>query len=261
MFRGSDKLRCYWQRREIWDEAFRGNRPYPMVAASLLLAAALIINLVREFTSQEWISEQTFNTTIDKILQTVRNDILRTLERYNETDEGRNQINANFGWIRTNIMLYNSKTDQLEIDQFACRMDGDVDRWLRLSANKGVAWKVFNEQKSGYHVLNRYIHPEFQLGQFNFTQEDWKAVNPRMHWIISVPLIISEQNGTSSTTFGVLNIDSNIRINVPDASNSELMQNLLLIAQTYGKSLALILRGRDLKHYRGRTIVSHEHSN
>lgn len=197
---------------------------WQLVGLAVVLVVLLLANVLREFYRVYWSQQDTLAEICSEFLHVLQKSVIERIE-----DEG--VLTRASSVVRCNIMIYDSQTRLLRITHSA-GMENDIDRSLALEPWKGVAGHCWQKRQAIYGDISELrksanIHPD----EWGFTVEDWRKVRGDLEWIWSFPL----KEDTGKEPFGVLNVDSNIKIPRSLASNvGELVQDYAILLSTIG---------------------------
>jgi transcriptional regulator with GAF, ATPase, and Fis domain len=127
--------------------------------------------------------------------------------------------------FRSNVMVYNPKTEKLQI-KYRYNMMGAIDRDFKLAVDQGCAGRAFKRKKPFWVDILESTHEKYLV--------DSGQVWSNMKSVMSVPIFLQKD------TIGVLNIDSDLDMNTSRFNR----ENVYIIVNAYADIVATVLERR-----------------
>lgn len=131
----------------------------------------------------------------------------------------------NSSHFRSNVMMFNPKTEKLQI-KYQYNMMGAVDRDFKLAPDQGCAGRAFSRKKPFWVDILESTHEKY----FVDSGQVWSS----MKSVMSVPIFLQKD------TIGVLNIDSDLDMNTSKFDQ----ENVYILVNAYSEMIARVLERR-----------------
>lgn len=173
-------------------------------ASTVLLTGVIGLNWFVHFSMSGLLVKESGFQTVTELLEVARDQVKGVIE------ESGQEVGFD-GVVRSNVMMYDSKRDVLEMVLWSGFDDPkkDIDVARILKSRKGVAGKAFwKRSKVLLGEIRKLDRPANGANDWHFTTQDWDETRQDLEWICSVPLRLASQE----EPIGVLNLDSNCEV-------------------------------------------------